>query len=200
MVPPSMRPSADPLGCQTRFRRGGVRLGFVGAFVRARRVCSACPNLYRSVNNLHRTPLLGRPQRPRPGSRHSCGGLFRPAPQNRYPLPMPSHSSRLRHSTSENAETDTSVQKPSWGSSPSEESTFVNALSSWLPFIDANYRSLIARRTVLVRQRTVVLSATHARQIANRSYTDQPFRKPAPSTPPHDDPALVPAELGASSI
>ena len=52
----SFRPSrgrSEIRPCSRRPRRlSGVRLGFVSALVRPRRVCSACPNLYRSVNTL----------------------------------------------------------------------------------------------------------------------------------------------------
>ena len=156
MVSPSIRTGSDPLGADPRFdpaREGpeDCRVSDSVSSVRlyARVTCAPRVLICTEASTLSWLAIARAPSAASPRLSTRLRWVVRPAPLKSLSTAMPSQSSRSRRSTSENPETDTSVQKPSWGSSPSDESAFVNALSTWLPFLDTNYSSLLARRTVL---------------------------------------------------
>ena len=78
--------------------------------------------------------------------------------------------------------TDTTSNRPSWNSSPTELPKFLPTLEQFLLGVNTNFRRLWTQRCVMYRARTYVLNATHARLLATDTYpSTYSFSAPAPA-------------------
>ena len=84
------------------------------------------------------------------------------------------------------------VTRPIYPDRPSQLPSFTVQLGEWLPYEDTNYASLLKQHTVMYRDRTCVVNATHARQLITDTFpTDKGFTDPASGNIAFDS-SLVP--------
>ena len=78
------------------------------------------------------------------------------------------------------------TDQPTYNSSPTSIFLFLSELEPWLLLRSSNYRLLLQKGTVIVRQRTYVLNPTHARLLKAGAFPTHSFASPSPSTIAHD--------------
>ena len=85
--------------------------------------------------------------------------------------------------------------QPTWDSSPSNLAAFNEDLLPWLMLQSSQYRLLIEKGIVVVREHTAVTSPTHARLIITDKYPAHDGRKPSPLTVPDSEELAIAAHV-----